>query len=47
MDQKNKMKVSNNNKKEDRHFKKKNIKHDPQDESSRAVFGAPMSKDLD
>lgn len=42
-----KMKVSNNNKKEDKNFKKKNIKHDPQDESSRAVFGEPGEKHID
>ncbi|MDP4179242.1 MAG: CPC_1213 family protein [Bacillota bacterium] len=39
-----KMEVTNNNKKEDKKFKKKNIKHDPQDESSRAVFGEPREK---
>ncbi|OPJ62930.1 CPC_1213 family protein [Clostridium oryzae] len=38
MDEKNKMKVDNNNKKEDRKFKKKNIKHDPQAESARYAF---------
>ncbi|AKA72001.1 MULTISPECIES: CPC_1213 family protein [Clostridium] len=35
----NKMKNTNNNKKEDGKFKKKNIKHDPQEESARAKFG--------
>ncbi|WP_281064316.1 CPC_1213 family protein [Clostridium muellerianum] len=35
----NKMKTTNNNKKEDNKFKKKNIKHSPKDESSRAKFG--------
>jgi hypothetical protein len=43
----NKMKVDNNNKKEDGKFKKKNIKHDPQAESTRAVFGEQRSKDVD
>lgn len=33
---KNKMKTSNNNKKEDDKFRKKHIDHDPQNESSRA-----------
>lgn len=37
----NKMKFTQNNKKEDGRFKKKNIKHDPQAESSRAVFNVP------
>lgn len=40
----NKMKVTFNNKKEDGRFKKKNIKHDPQAESSRAVFDDPGIK---
>lgn len=35
----NKMKNTNNNKKEDGKFKKKNIKHDPEAESVRAKFG--------
>ncbi|EET84969.1 conserved hypothetical protein [Clostridium carboxidivorans P7] len=35
----NKMKNTNNNKKEDGKFKKKNIKHDPQAEGARAKFG--------
>lgn len=37
----NKMKSDNNNKKEDGRFKKKNVKHDPQAESTRATFDAP------
>ncbi|MBV7275295.1 CPC_1213 family protein [Clostridium thailandense] len=43
----NKMNYTTNNKKEDGKFKKKNIKHDPLDESSRAKFGAPSEKHLD
>jgi hypothetical protein len=35
----NSMKVDNNNKKEDGKFKSVNKKHDPQAESTRAVFG--------
>lgn len=35
----NKKKSTHNNKKEDGTFRSKNIKHDPQAESSRAVFG--------
>lgn len=42
----NKMKHSNNNKKEDAKFKKKHINHDPQSESSRAKFDAPSEKHL-
>jgi hypothetical protein len=34
----NKRKVTKNNKKHDERFQKINIKHDPQAESSRAVF---------
>ena len=33
---KDKMKTTNNNKKEDNKFRKKHIDHDPQNESSRA-----------
>jgi len=33
-----------NNKKQDNHFKKKNIKHDPQAESARAVYDDPGKK---
>lgn len=40
----NKMRVDNNNKKEDGRFSKKHIKHDPQDESSRAVFNNPIQR---
>ena len=43
----NKIKTTRNNKKEDGGFKKKNIKHSPKDESSRAAFGAPGEKHLD
>lgn len=39
MAQENKMKSTNNNKKDDRTFHSKHIKHDPQAESARAVFG--------
>jgi hypothetical protein len=35
----NKMKSTKNNKKEDGTFHSKHIKHDPQAESARAVFG--------
>lgn len=35
----NKMKSTRNNKKEDGKFHSKHIKHDPQAESARAVFG--------
>lgn len=35
----NKIKSTANNKKEDGKFHSKNIKHDPQAESARAVFG--------
>lgn len=35
----NKMKSTRNNKKEDCKFRSKHIKHDPQAESARAVFG--------
>jgi hypothetical protein len=42
----NKMKSDNNNKKEDGHFKKKNIKHNPIEESSRAVFSEPRAIDI-
>lgn len=39
-----KMKSDNNNKKEDGTFKKVNIKHNPQEESSRAVFSETKPK---
>lgn len=39
----NKMRYTKNNKKQDGHFKKKNIKHDPQAESARAVFEDPKA----
>lgn len=42
----NKMKKTQNNKKEDGHFKKVNIKHD-QGESARAVFNKRGEEDLD
>ncbi|WP_313163631.1 CPC_1213 family protein [Sedimentibacter sp.] len=35
----NKMKSKKNNKKEDGKFRSKHIKHNPQQESARAVFG--------
>ena len=37
----NKMRSTTNNKKQDGKFKKKNIKHDPQSESSRVTFNNP------
>lgn len=40
----NKMRDTVNNKKQDGRFKKKNIKHNPQAESSRAVFDDPGMK---
>ncbi|MDP4145642.1 MAG: CPC_1213 family protein [Bacillota bacterium] len=43
----NKLKNTAENRKEDGKFKKRNIKHDPQAESSRAVFSARTVKDLD
>lgn len=39
MSNENKMKSTKNNKKEDGKFKSKNIKHNPQAESARAIFG--------
>jgi hypothetical protein len=45
--QKNKIQYTKSNKKEDGEFRKKHINHDPQAESSRAVFGAPSEKHLD
>jgi hypothetical protein len=39
-----KMRDTVNNRKHDGNFKKKNIKHDPQAESSRAVFDDPGIK---
>lgn len=39
-----KMRNTKNNKMQDGKFKKKNIKHDPQAESARAVFGEPKAK---
>ncbi|NLL73786.1 MAG: hypothetical protein GX237_09705 [Clostridiales bacterium] len=45
----NKMKSTKNNKKEDGKFHSKHIKHNPQAESARAVFGLkdnnPINKD--
>lgn len=41
------MKNTKNNKKQDGVFKKKNIKHNPQAESARAVFGEPKAKEHD
>lgn len=40
IDMNNKLTNTNNNKGEDGKFAKKNIKHSPQDESTRAIFGA-------
>ena len=42
-----KIKDSKENKKKDGNFKKKNVNHNPQEESSKAVFGAPEEKHLD
>lgn len=42
-----KMKNTQNNKKEDGKFKSKNIKHNPQAESSRRVFDEPKAHDID
>ncbi len=39
MSENSKMKSTKNNKKEDGTFQSKHIKHDPQAESARAVFG--------
>lgn len=41
-----KMKATQNNKKQDGKFKSKNIKHNPLEESSRAVFDRPGKKDI-
>ncbi len=41
----NKMKSTHNKKKEDGKFRSKHIKHDPQDESARAVFGKKGPED--
>lgn len=45
------MKSTRNNKKEDGKFRSKHIKHDPQAESARAVFGLhednPVEKNSD
>lgn len=40
MGKSNRMKSTKNKKKEDGKFRSKHIKHDPQAESARAVFGA-------
>jgi hypothetical protein len=42
----NKMKSTQNNKKNDGNFKKKNIHHDPQTESAKAVFDRPGAEEL-
>lgn len=34
-----------NNKKQDGDFKKKNVKHDPQEESSRAIYSNPGKRE--
>ncbi len=39
MGKSNKMKSTSNNKRDDGTFRSKKVKHDPQDESARAVFG--------
>lgn len=43
MSEENKMRSTKNNKKSDGKFHSKHIKHDPQAESARAVFGLPHS----
>lgn len=43
----NKMKITQNKKKEDGNFRKKHINHDPRTESAKAVFGEPKIKELD
>ena len=43
MGNENKMKSTNNKKKEDGTFRSKHINHDPNAESSRAVFGRDKS----
>ncbi|MBU5485552.1 hypothetical protein KQI86_14620 [Clostridium sp. MSJ-11] len=40
-----KMKSTKNNRKSDGKFRKKTIKHNPQEESSRAVFEDPKAKE--
>lgn len=42
----NNIKRTQNNKKEDGSFKKKNIHHDPQTESTKAVFDRPKEEQL-
>lgn len=42
-----KIKKTKNNKKNDERFNKINIKHDPQAESTRAVFSKPDKQDED
>jgi len=42
----NKRKSTQNNKKEDGRFKSKNIKHDPNAESARVVFGLNKPNDI-
>ena len=44
MGKSNKMKSTHNHKKEDGTFRSKKIKHDPQAESARAVFGENEKK---
>jgi hypothetical protein len=44
MGKSNKMKSTNNKKKEDGTFRSKKVKHDPQAESARAVFGFEKKK---
>lgn len=42
-----KIKSTKNNKKSDGEFKSKNIKHNPNAESARAVFSDPKAKELE
>lgn len=42
----NKKRSTNNNKKKDEKFHSKHIKHSPQDESARAVFGLNNKEDI-
>ncbi len=41
----NKMKSTENKKKEDKKFRSKHVKHDPNAESARAVFGLRENKE--
>ena len=45
MSNENKMKSTKNGKKEDKKFRSKHVKHDPNAESARAVFGLNDKKE--